>query len=260
MRLNCFCYFAISPPSNKWPRAGAALIALWETIERVKLCRHTLYLELLTNSFPFASTFKIFWAKQTWILIPTRFPRLFFQVSGRFQRLAGHVSSFCFRRCVACGIAMEWYHPLTRLSRSRAIRWPGMSRATEATTQHPLERSRRGPVELNHADEAQCHTHLTWWPSRAVLGWMGAHLRGALMSVRTLHAETSHCGLRVAKETWFPRMWTLDGRELLPCPRPPSKMDTPSSQKREEKLSTINYSLTTSKHFMMNSFTMNYYQ
>ena len=42
----------------------------------------------------------------------------------------------------------------------------------------------------NHAGEA--HTHLIWRPSRAVLGWMGAHPRGTLMSVRTLHAETSH--------------------------------------------------------------------
>ena len=33
---------------------------------------------------------------------------------------------------------------------------------------------------------------LIWRPSRAVLGWMGAHPRGTLMSVRTLHAETSH--------------------------------------------------------------------
>ena len=49
-----------------------------------------------------------------------------------------------------------------------------------------------------HADEA--HTHLIWRPSRAVLGWMGAHPRGTLMSVRTPHAETSHAALRVAKE------------------------------------------------------------
>jgi len=34
-------------------------------------------------------------------------------------------------------------------------------------------------------------------PSRAVLGWMSAHPRGTLMSVRTLHAETSHA-LRIA--------------------------------------------------------------
>ena len=57
-------------------------------------------------------------------------------------------SSFCFRRCVAYGEALEWYHSSPRLSKSRAIRWPVMSRATEATTQHPLERSRRDPVEL----------------------------------------------------------------------------------------------------------------
>ena len=139
---------------------------------------------------------KVFWTNLTSILIPTRFPRLFFQVSEPISAFCRSGSSFCFRRCVAYGEALEWYHSSPRLSNSRAIRWPVMSRATEATTLRQLERSRKGSCwASNHAGEA--HTHLIWRPSRAVLGWMSAHPRGTLMSVRTLHAETSHA-LRIA--------------------------------------------------------------
>ena len=56
---------------------------------------------------------------------------------------------------------MEWHHPSPRLSKSRAIRWPVMSRATEATTQHPLERSRRDPVKLPTM-RAITHNHTAW--------------------------------------------------------------------------------------------------
>ena len=52
-------------------------------------------------------------------------------------------------------------------------------------------------VRVKDRVRVRARTHLIWRASRAVLGWMGAHPRGTLMSVRTLHAETSHA-LRVA--------------------------------------------------------------
>ena len=91
---------------------------------------------------------KVFWAIWLQFLFLPGFPVYFFRFLSRSQRFVGQVSSFCFRRCVAYGEAMEWYYSSPRLSKSRAIRWPVMSRATEATTQDPLERSRRDPVEL----------------------------------------------------------------------------------------------------------------
>ena len=124
---------------------------------RKSLLKHTLFgsfAKLISICIEFTilpgipSTFKGFLSHLISILIPTRFPRLFFQVFEPILAFLGQVSSFCFRRCVACGEAMEWYHPTTRLSRSRAFWWLGMSWATEATTQHPLERSRRDLVEL----------------------------------------------------------------------------------------------------------------
>ena len=52
-------------------------------------------------------------------------------------------------------------------------------------------------------------------------------------------ARTAHCGLR--RRSLLPRIATLDGRKVLPDQHHPPKMDAPYSQKREEKLLTINY-------------------
>ena len=114
--------------------------------------------------------------------------------------------------------------------RLRTIGWFGMSRATEAHMQHQLERSRKTSCwACNHASEA--HTHLIWWPSRAMLGWMGAHPRGALMSARPLPAELRN------EILWPPR--ELSARTLFVLPY--------MAPKEEKKLLTItiNYSLFT---------------
>ena len=186
----------------------------------------------------------------TSILIPTRFPRLFFQVSEA-------ISAFCRSGLVLpfptpCriwgrdGVVPSLDEVFKVTGNSGAIGWPGMSRATEATTQHQLERSRKGSCwASNHANEA--HMHLIWWPSRAVLGWMGAHPCGALTSNRSLHAETSHaahCGLR--RRSLLPIIGTPDGRKPLTT-TDHRKIDAPYTHKREEKAiqPTIHYQLLT---------------
>ena len=169
-----------------------------------------------------------FSANLTSFLIPTRSLRLFFRFLSRSQRFVGQVSSFCFRRCVAYGEALEWYHSSPRLSKSRAIRWPVMSRATEATTQHPLERSRRDPVEL----PTMRTKHIRTWSGDLVeqcwAGWVHIRVERWCLPDRCMPRPRTHCGLRVA------------GGDLV---HPSTSRFPPHGPKRREK--TIHYQLLT---------------
>ena len=172
---------------------------------RKSLLKHTLFgdfAKLISICIAFTilpglpSTFKGFLSQSDFNSYSYQVSRLFFQVSEP-------ISAFC-----RSGLVLL-FPTLCRIWGSVGV-VPFLAEAFKVTgnsmTRH--ESSHRGhhaaptwAVEAgscwasNHAGEA--HTHLIWRPSRAVLGWMGAHPRGTLMSVRTLHAETSHA-LRIA--------------------------------------------------------------
>ena len=90
-RAHPSAYYLWGNMQKKWPPVGAAFR---EIIERLELCRHTLYLELLTNSLSICIEFIIFYQATHLlfkgflsqydypILIPTRFPVYFFRFTS----------------------------------------------------------------------------------------------------------------------------------------------------------------------------------
>ena len=125
------------------------------------------------------------------------FLSIFSRFLSRSQRFVGQVSSFCFRRCIAYGEALEWYHSSPRFQSHGQFDDPSWVEPWPQRPPRSTHVSCRGGILLSFQPCGR--STYARRPSRAMLGWMGAHPRETLMSVRTLHVETSHVhALRVA--------------------------------------------------------------
>ena len=177
---------------------------------------------------------KVFWAIWFQFLFLPGFPVYFFRFLSRFQRFVGQVVLLFPTLCRIWGSVgvVPFLAEAFKVTGNSMTRHESSHRGHHAAPTWAVEAG--SCWASNHAGEA--HTHLIWRPSRAVLGWMGAHPRGTLMSVRTLHAETSHA-LRIAgcEGSLLPRIGTLDGRNVLPTsPITRQKWMLPTAKKEKK--------------------------
>ena len=218
-----------------------------ETNERVNLCSNTLYLELLTDSFSiciefiilrgFASTFKVFWPIWIQFLFLLGFPSIFsdFWADFSVSRRSGLVLLFptLCRIWGSDGVVSS----LNRVSGYGQLDDPAWVEPQRPPHSTHLSSPGKDPVEL----PTMRTKHIRTWSGGLVeqcwAGWVRIRVERWRLSEHCMPRPRTHCGL--PRRSLLPIIGTLDGRKC--CHTQPSKMDAPYSQKREEKLFTMNY-------------------